>query len=61
MSDADFKAVLGAATPTFYSAIGTAALNKKDGAAAVDAFKKELASVPPDQTTKPGPILQDTY
>jgi tetratricopeptide (TPR) repeat protein len=61
MSDADFKAVLGAATPTFYSAIGTAALNKKDGPTAVDAFKKELASVPVDQTTKPGPILQDTY
>jgi hypothetical protein len=61
MSDADFNTVKTAATPVFYSAIGTAALNKKDTAAAIDAFKKELASVPVAETTKPGPILQDTY
>jgi hypothetical protein len=61
MSDADFNTVKTAATPVFYSAIGTAALNKKDTATAIDAFKKELASVPVADTTKPGPILQDTY
>jgi tetratricopeptide (TPR) repeat protein len=61
MSDADFNTVKTAATPVFYSAIGTAALNKKDTATAIDAFKKELTSVPVDQTTKPGPVLQDTY
>jgi hypothetical protein len=61
MSDADFKSVKDSATPIFYSAIGTAALNKKDTATAIDNFKKELASVPVDQTTKPGPVLQDTY
>jgi hypothetical protein len=61
MSDADFTALKGKATPVFYSAIGTAALNKKDTATAIDNFKKELASVPEDQTKVPGPILQDTY
>ena len=61
MSDADFKTVKDSATPIFYSSIGTAALNKKDTATAVDNFKKELTSVPVDQTTKPGPVLQDTY
>ena len=61
MSDADFKAVMASATPIFYSAIGTAALNKKDTATAITNFKSELASVPVEQTTKPGPILQDTY
>jgi hypothetical protein len=61
MSDADFKAVMASATPIFYSAIATAALNKKDTATAITNFKSELAAVPVDQTTKPGPILQDTY
>ena len=61
MSDADFAKMKGTATPVFYSAIGTAALNKKDAATAIDNFKKELASVPEDQTKVPGPILQDTY
>lgn len=61
MSDADFKTLQGTAMPIFYSAVGTAALNKKDTAAAIDAFTKELSAVPADQTTKPGPILQDTY
>lgn len=61
LSEADFKSLQTAATPSFYSAVGAAALNKKDTAAAIEAFKKELASVPVDQTTKPGPILQDTY
>ncbi len=61
MSDSDFNAVKSSATPIFYSAIAVSALNKKDTATAIDNFKKELASVPVDQTTKPGPVLQDTY
>jgi tetratricopeptide (TPR) repeat protein len=61
MSDADFKTLQSTAFPFFYSAIGTAALNKKDTATAIDAFKKELAAVPLAQTQAPGPILQDTY
>jgi hypothetical protein len=61
MTDADFNAVKASATPIFYRAIGTSALNKKDAATAITAFKSGLASVPVDQTTKPGPLLQDTY
>ena len=61
MSDADFKTLQSTAFPFFYSAIGTAALNKKDTATAIDSFKKELAAVPLAQTQAPGPILQDTY
>ncbi|MCU1321326.1 MAG: putative lipoprotein [Acidobacteriaceae bacterium] len=61
MSDADFKAVQDSANPIFYSAIGTAALNKKDSPTAIENFKKELASVPVATTQTPGPILQDTY
>lgn len=61
MNGADFKTLQTNANPIFYSAIGTAALNKKDGATAITNFKQELAAVPVDQTTKPGPILQDTY
>lgn len=61
MSDADFTTLKTNAYPIFYSALGTAALNKKDSPTAIDNFKKELAAVPVDQTTKPGPILQDTY
>ena len=61
MSDADFATLQTNANPIFYSAIGTAALNKKDTATAITNFKQELAAVPVDQTTKPGPILQDTY
>lgn len=61
MADADFDTLKKGVTPTFYSAIATAALNKKDMATAITNYKSELASVPVDQTTKPGPILQDTY
>ena len=61
MSDADFKTLQTSANPIFYSAMGTAALNKKDTATAITNFKQELAAVPVDQTTKPGPVLQDTY
>ena len=61
MSDADFTTLQSAAAPTFYSAIGTAALSKKDAATAIDAYKKELAATPVAQTTTPGTALQDTY
>lgn len=61
MSDADFTTVKTSATPIFYSAIGTAALNKKDTATAITNFKAELASVPEATTKTPGPVLQDTY
>jgi hypothetical protein len=60
-SAADFTALQAQAKPVFYRAIATAALNKKDGATAVTNFKQELASVPVADTTKPGPLLQDTY
>ena len=61
MSDADFAKVKDAATPVFYRALGTAALNKKDTATAITNFKQELSSVPVAQTQVPGPMLQDTY
>jgi len=61
MSDADFKKLQDIATPIFYSAIGNAALNKKDTATAIDAFKKELASVPIAQTQSKDGQLPDTY
>jgi hypothetical protein len=60
-SAADFTALQTQAKPVFYRAIATAALNKKDTATAITNFKLELASVPVADTTKPGPLLQDTY
>ena len=61
MSDTDFNTIKASATPIFDSELAVDALNKKDTATAIDDLKKELASVPVDQTTKPGPLLQDTY
>ena len=61
MAQADFDTLKKGVTPTFYGAIATAALAKKDTATAITNYKSELASVPVDQTTKPGPLLQDTY
>ena len=61
MAEADFKKLQDAAAPVFYSAIATAALNKKDTATAIDNYKKELAAVPVQQTQAPGQQLQDTY
>ena len=61
MSDADFAKVKDAATPVFDSAIGAAALNKKDTATAITEYKAELSSVPVAQTQTPGPLLQDTF
>jgi hypothetical protein len=60
-SAADFAALQAQAKPVFYRAIAMAALNKKDAATAITNFKQELASVPVADTTKPGPLLQDTY
>jgi hypothetical protein len=61
MAAADFTTLQGQAKPVFYRAIATAALNKKDAATAVTNLKLGLASVPVADTTKPGPMLQDTY
>jgi hypothetical protein len=61
MSATDFTTLQNQAKPVFYRAIATAALNKKDGATAVKNFKMGLAAVPVADTTKPGPMLQDTY
>jgi hypothetical protein len=61
LGDADFKKLKDIAYPIFYSAIGDAAFNKKDNATAIDAFKKELASVPLAATQQPGSVLLDTY
>jgi hypothetical protein len=60
-SEADFAALQNQAKPVFYRAIAMAALNKKDAATAITNFKQELSSVPVADTTKPGPLLQDTY
>ena len=57
----DFKKLQDAAFPVFYSVIGYDALLKKDSATAIDAYKKELASVPEAQTKTPGQYLQDTF
>jgi len=59
--DADYQSIKDAATPAFYTAIGFAAFNKNDNATAINAYKKELASVPLVATKTPGSILQDTY
>ncbi len=61
ISDADFKALQATATPAFYSAIAYAAYNKKDSATAIDAYLKELASVPVADTQNPKLLLQETY
>ncbi len=62
MSDADFKTLQNTAYPIFYSALGADSLGKKDTAGAIDAFKKELGSVPVAQTQDPKQQqLPDTY
>ena len=61
MSASDFTTLQSQAKPVFYRAIATAALNKKDAATAITNLKLELASVPVADTSKPGPILTDTY
>jgi hypothetical protein len=61
MPDADFQTLKASATPSFYSIIGFAAFNKNDTATAIDAYKKELASVPLAATKTPGSVLMDTF
>jgi hypothetical protein len=61
MDDAAFDKLKAVAYPVFYSAIGYDALLKKDSATAIDAYKKELAMVPPDATKTPGNVLQDVF
>jgi tetratricopeptide (TPR) repeat protein len=61
MSAADFNTLQTQAKPVFYRAMAMAALNKKDAATAITNFKQELHAVPEADTTKPGPLLQDTY
>ncbi|SNS82044.1 hypothetical protein SAMN05421770_102448 [Granulicella rosea] len=61
MPQADYDTLKATATPIFYTTIGAAALNKKDFAGAIVAYKAELSAVPPAATTTPGQVLQDTY
>jgi tetratricopeptide (TPR) repeat protein len=61
MSDADFTKLKSGTYPILYSAIGIAALNKKDSASAIAAYKKELEIVPAAATQTPGSVLQDIY
>jgi hypothetical protein len=60
MPDADYQKLKDATTPIFYGAIAMDDQLKKDYAGAVEAFKKELQSVPAAQT-QTGPALNDTY
>ena len=61
MDDATFKTLQATGIPYFYSAIAEDALNKNDNAGAIENYKKEIASVPLDQTKTPGPVLLDMY
>jgi hypothetical protein len=61
MSDGDFAGLKAKVYPYFYSAIGTAALNKKDNAGAISAYQSELTSVPVAATQAVGVPLQDTF
>jgi hypothetical protein len=61
MSDGDFKTLQTNGTPALYSVIGFDAYSKKDSATAIDAYKKELSSVPVAQTQAVGTQLQDTF
>ena len=61
MPAADFATLQNQAKAVFYRAIAAAALSKKDAATAVTNLKLGLASVPVADTSKPGPMLQDTY
>ena len=60
MSDDDFKKLTDATAPFFHSAIAVDdVVAKKDPAAAVEEYRKELMLYPPDKTTS-GPALGDT-
>jgi hypothetical protein len=60
VSDADFEKLKAIYYPVFYSAIAYDDELKKDPGA-IDAYKKELAMVPPDATKTVGPVLQDVF
>ena len=60
MSDEDFKKQTAATAPFFHSAIAVDDMvAKKDPAAAVEEYRKELMMYPPEETTK-GAALGDT-
>jgi tetratricopeptide (TPR) repeat protein len=59
--DATWKNITGAAYPIFHSAIALDdVLSKKDYAAAIDEYNRELMLYSADACTKPGPCLVDT-
>jgi hypothetical protein len=60
MDAANFQKIVDIAKPTFYGAIAAAAINNKDAAAAIDAYKAELATYKPDQLTQPV-VLQEAF
>ena len=60
-SDADFQKMKATLTPLFYGILAADAMGKKDYPTAITNFKAELAATPLDQTSKPGPALQDTF
>ncbi len=61
MSDADWKTLTTGAYPIYHSAIAFDDLvSKKDYAGAIKEFTAELMLYTPQQTTVPGPGLQDT-
>ncbi|HKN21363.1 MAG TPA: hypothetical protein VJX73_08100 [Terracidiphilus sp.] len=61
MSDADWKTLTGNYYPIFHSAIAfDDMVSKKDYAGAIKEYTAELMLYTPQQTTVPGPGLQDT-
>jgi len=60
MEQAEYDQLKALAVPTFYSTLANDAYGKKDYATAITNFKKELASVPVEQTQTPVPFLVDT-
>jgi len=60
MTQAQLDAIVAIATPTFYGAIAADAMNNKDGAGAIAAYKSELAAIKPDQLTQPA-TLQEVF
>jgi hypothetical protein len=61
MSDADWKTLTGGTYPIYHSAIAFDDLvSKKDYAGAIKEYTAELMLYTPQQTTVPGPGLQDT-
>ena len=61
MSDADWKTLTGGTYPIYHSAIAFDDLvSKKDYAGAIMEYTAELMLYTPQQTTTPGPGLQDT-